>query len=813
MSFQAFFSSDPLLSIALPLLGIIMGVSSFFKVFNMPCSAGKNRFLIFLGVSVLYFLLLIGVNRPIAGLNPQIAAKSAFFLLLCLPLFYFLLIPECINKSKTAYYCVIIALLFVLSGWFIPAHKTIGILLIFIPAWLVALAGTVFMLSSCAQSREESLLLRDILIEVGLGAGILYDFLWIPRYQIFPVFSAIFIIWSLHKLRVYAEKTPQDSWRSMEAADLTAAVLILPVFIIAFNNYAVKIPQNYAYNRTQNNIKIGVILTSIGGTLLFALIYQWILRLYNAADSHIVDGFQKQLNEKTPLNIDDVRRVFEKNFKKLDYTILLRLPCRNEFHPLSGFNSFKEKPLSSSALPDEVFSSLHKEGFYRAFSSDIVHSYVENVFNYEGVSISNRGEVLIIPIHNKTDAAHMQGVWIFYASKSAGFNIHEVKKLFRLTQWASSLMENIRFQLLKNIWKFTDDINNTKDTDLIKNRIEESLCKTLPLAGYALLQRNEEENASEVIIAFNMENKEALKLVSQMFNEKPSDGNFQQPQGVLNEHEPDDVLAVRIPSALGYERFLVMKPDKHKFIVKSDYRLIIEEGIKKMGIVLDGSDLHGELQNRIGEIGSLAEQIEEQKQKFAEELHDTVAQELYAAKLTINLMQKQIKGRMPETPEELEILKETVGSGLEKIRSMINVLRSSQDPLFEEVLKDFEQYIKRSIKETGINIVVENFNHIKLLPYKEACELLAIAREGINNAKKHSKADKIILRFKKQNKTLSLIVADNGIGFNPSNSNSKAGGFGLESMHTRCRRIKGRFKIRSTAGKGAILWVIVNLHY
>ncbi|GAA3327707.1 hypothetical protein GCM10020331_068730 [Ectobacillus funiculus] len=75
---------------------------------------------------------------------------------------------------------------------------------------------------------------------------------------------------------------------------------------------------------------------------------------------------------------------------------------------------------------------------------------------------------------------------------------------------------------------------------------------------------------------------------------------------------------------------------------------------------------------------------------------------------------------------------------------------------------------------------------------------------------RHSKANKMELRFRRFGKYAILKMMDDGIGFDVSQR--KAGSYGLESMQERSQEIGGTFKILSFPNKGTQLEVKNSYH-
>jgi signal transduction histidine kinase len=74
-----------------------------------------------------------------------------------------------------------------------------------------------------------------------------------------------------------------------------------------------------------------------------------------------------------------------------------------------------------------------------------------------------------------------------------------------------------------------------------------------------------------------------------------------------------------------------------------------------------------------------------------------------------------------------------------------------------------------------------------------------IFKEAINNAIKHSECSKMSLEASVQNDKIVILVADDGVGFEPDEIQS---GNGMKNMLNRTKKIGGEIKWSSSAGKG-----------
>jgi PAS domain S-box-containing protein len=106
---------------------------------------------------------------------------------------------------------------------------------------------------------------------------------------------------------------------------------------------------------------------------------------------------------------------------------------------------------------------------------------------------------------------------------------------------------------------------------------------------------------------------------------------------------------------------------------------------------------------------------------------------------------------------------------------------------------------------TRVNVTAE-LHTSGLLDDRLACDvettLYRIAQEALTNVARHSRATKVDVMLERQSDCVLLIVEDNGVGFEPDQTESAEGGFGLLGMHERASLVGATVQIESTEGKG-----------
>jgi ligand-binding sensor domain-containing protein/two-component sensor histidine kinase len=193
--------------------------------------------------------------------------------------------------------------------------------------------------------------------------------------------------------------------------------------------------------------------------------------------------------------------------------------------------------------------------------------------------------------------------------------------------------------------------------------------------------------------------------------------------------------------------------------------------------------------------------IEKIKTRLAADLHDNVGASL--TEISILSEVAVHKSNNDSDTKELKGISDIARQLVDTMSDIVFVVNPERDSLYDLIIKLKDSY-NEFLQSVGISFKVKNIdktNDIKLpMEYKQ--NLLLIFKEGINNAIKHSKCNKIVLEANIRGDVIEMILSDDGIGFNELNSGA---GNGLRNMETRADKINGKMKWRSSVEEGTVI--------
>jgi len=193
--------------------------------------------------------------------------------------------------------------------------------------------------------------------------------------------------------------------------------------------------------------------------------------------------------------------------------------------------------------------------------------------------------------------------------------------------------------------------------------------------------------------------------------------------------------------------------------------------------------------------------IEKIKTKLAADLHDNVGSSL----TEISILSEVAVHRLNSNSDlrELKSISEIARHLVDTMSDIVFVVNPERDSLFDLTIKLKDSY-NEFLNSVGISFKVKNIdktNDIKLpMDYKQ--NLLLIFKEGINNAIKHSKCNKIVLEANIKGDVIEMILRDDGIGFDESNT---VLGNGIRNMESRAKKIDGTINLKSSQKNGTVI--------
>lgn len=197
---------------------------------------------------------------------------------------------------------------------------------------------------------------------------------------------------------------------------------------------------------------------------------------------------------------------------------------------------------------------------------------------------------------------------------------------------------------------------------------------------------------------------------------------------------------------------------------------------------------------------SVLQAEEAERKKLGEELHDNINQLLGVVKLYIQ--HALVNPKMRE-----ELLHKSSSYITQTIEEIRQLSRSLLPPALQEqgLLESLHQLLDdiRPVKAIDFKVEHEGFDESKV-PDNKCLIIYRIIQEQLNNALKHSNAQRVVIRLAHSGQRVHLTIEDNGVGFDPGEVKP---GMGLNNIHNRIEVFNGEMEILSSPGNGCVLKV------
>ena len=200
---------------------------------------------------------------------------------------------------------------------------------------------------------------------------------------------------------------------------------------------------------------------------------------------------------------------------------------------------------------------------------------------------------------------------------------------------------------------------------------------------------------------------------------------------------------------------------------------------------------------------------EDERRRIARDIHDQLGQRVTALRLQLASLSNSIES-YPELSTKIRPLQKVA----ERLDAEVSFLAWELRPAALDDLglpEATDAFLEEWSRHYSIpaDLHLTGFGEVRLDSEIET-HLYRIMQESLNNIAKHALATHVNVLLKRTNKGVTLIVEDNGKGFDPlkrSSNGSSAKGLGLLGMSERAMLVKGDVQIESSPGRGTTIYV------
>lgn len=193
-------------------------------------------------------------------------------------------------------------------------------------------------------------------------------------------------------------------------------------------------------------------------------------------------------------------------------------------------------------------------------------------------------------------------------------------------------------------------------------------------------------------------------------------------------------------------------------------------------------------------INAALESQELERKRFAQDLHDGFGQLISALRLNISNLQHEgddLNSKSKVVDQSEKILQEMHT----EIRNIaFNLMPAT---LIQFGLKEAVNELAQRLNSTGNIKILSDAQEMRgRLTELQEISLYRVIQEWVNNVIKYSEAQKITIQLVRHEQELSVLIEDDGKGFDPANLKQSKGN-GWRNIQSRLQRIKADFEVDS----------------
>jgi len=197
---------------------------------------------------------------------------------------------------------------------------------------------------------------------------------------------------------------------------------------------------------------------------------------------------------------------------------------------------------------------------------------------------------------------------------------------------------------------------------------------------------------------------------------------------------------------------------------------------------------------------------ESERNRIAQDLHDSVSQTMSAAKFNLMVIGSELPFANYEQRKQFEKAISLVDDSFKEVRTISHNMMpwALHKTGLAQVVKQFIENI--STGAISINFFSRGFEE----PFDGKTEIILyrVLQESVNNVMKHAEASSIDISLIRDAMGISLTIEDNGKGFDTTRPEIYQG-MGLSNLRARVNFLNGKLELDSRPGKGTLVSIYI----
>lgn len=187
--------------------------------------------------------------------------------------------------------------------------------------------------------------------------------------------------------------------------------------------------------------------------------------------------------------------------------------------------------------------------------------------------------------------------------------------------------------------------------------------------------------------------------------------------------------------------------------------------------------------------------LQKERERISRDLHDNMG-----AEMTMISSQLDAKAYVAEEKEKLELksIADISRRAMEQLRETIWTL-NDEELTWEKLSLRVKKFAEKLLEKTPVEFLINSQinSQSQFISAEKALHLYRMIQEAINNSVKHSQCSQINITFFQLDKQVTILIADNGLGFIVEQAPN---GNGLKNILYRAKEIDAKLKIENSNG-------------
>jgi len=197
--------------------------------------------------------------------------------------------------------------------------------------------------------------------------------------------------------------------------------------------------------------------------------------------------------------------------------------------------------------------------------------------------------------------------------------------------------------------------------------------------------------------------------------------------------------------------------------------------------------------------------------RLSQEMHDGIQHYLVNIAARLELARKLMGKELEQAAKIAVDQRFAVRQAADELRYLVRLLRS---PAVERegFVDALRHHLSLFAQRSSISAPLAIQGTTTPVPPKVAHAAFRILQEALTNVEKHAQTNEAAVTLRFSPDLFECVIADKGVGFDPSNTAERPGiegGLGLSSMRERAESVGGSLRVNSVPGQGTEITVAV----